>query len=201
MHYYSDSGGEKLLEIMSRLQLTAVSTCTVFKPKRNSKLGNATYIGKSKDCIPSQIDYVLMSKRYKSDCTDCKTQWGPTMYRFGHKFDHAAVLVSLVNKVKCCTSRPVRPNLALLRDDAEVQAEFNDNVKSSLLLLSEPQDSLDNDAKTLRLAITDAISNVPPKPRISSKLSYRSQATKDLHAERESAIQSDPANKRIIRRK
>ncbi len=59
MHTYADEGGRKLKEIMTKYNLKAVSTC--FQPAK----GRApyTYINKQPHLAPSQIDYIIASKR------------------------------------------------------------------------------------------------------------------------------------------
>jgi len=89
MHYYCDSGGEELMEIMREFDLFAVSTA--FQPGKGSALGNATYISKTQGYSPNQLDYVLVSNRFKSGVSSCKVRWGPSIHRFGHRFDHGMV--------------------------------------------------------------------------------------------------------------
>ena len=89
MHYYSDTGGEELMEIMREANLFAVSTA--FQPEKRNARGNATYINKVKGSAPTQIDYVLVSDRWKSGVSQCAVRWGPSIHRFGHIYDHGMV--------------------------------------------------------------------------------------------------------------
>ena len=89
MHYFSDSGGTELMEIMREADLFAVSTA--FQPEKGSALGNATYISKTEGHSPTQLDYVLVSNRFKSGVSSCRVRWGPSIHRFGHRFDHGMI--------------------------------------------------------------------------------------------------------------
>ena len=89
MHYYCDTGGTEVMEMMRDADLFAVSTA--FQPGKDSALGNATYISKTEGAQPTQIDYVLVSNRFKTGVSSCKVKWGPSIHRFGHKFDHGMV--------------------------------------------------------------------------------------------------------------
>jgi exonuclease III len=89
MHYFCDTGGTEVMEIMREADLFAVSTA--FQPCKGSALGNATYISKVEGAAPTQLDYVLVSNRFKSGVSSCKVRWGPSIHRFGHRFDHGMI--------------------------------------------------------------------------------------------------------------
>ena len=69
--------------------MSALSTAG--QPKKRNKLGNATYLGKTLDCHPSQLDYILVSSRWKSSFASKGVRWQPSRRRFGFKFDHGMV--------------------------------------------------------------------------------------------------------------
>ena len=60
IHKRSDSGGDILLDLMTKVPLRCVSI--YFQPRRNRN--NATFMNKQQDKAPSQIDYILVSKRW-----------------------------------------------------------------------------------------------------------------------------------------
>ena len=72
IHKNSDSGGDRLLEIMNRRSLRCIST--YFQPRRNHS--NATYINVQPEKAPSQIDYIIVSSRWSSSARSCSTKWG-----------------------------------------------------------------------------------------------------------------------------
>ena len=57
-----------------------IAASTLFKPARGKT--NVTYIAKDPQYKPSQIDYILISIRWSTSVTDCKTKWGMTCQRW-----------------------------------------------------------------------------------------------------------------------
>ena len=96
MHYKADSGGTRLLDIMSTAHLMAASTC--FCPARKHPRGQGTFISTAKTL--SQIDYVLCSQRYQSNISGCKVQWGPSVWRHGQPQDHGLIQFDYCHKIK-----------------------------------------------------------------------------------------------------
>ena len=89
-----DSGyGEEVLELMRQFDLFAVDT--LFKPARKAwgKKGrlrycNATYMAKDEAKRPRKLDYIIVSNRWKGMIKNVRTKWGPSIHRFGLKYDH-----------------------------------------------------------------------------------------------------------------
>ena len=89
-----DNGhGEEMLNLMRSFDLFAVDT--LFKPERKvwgeeKKLRycNATYMAKHTAKRPRKLDYMCVFNRWKGMVKNVKTRWGPSLHRFGHKFDH-----------------------------------------------------------------------------------------------------------------
>ena len=89
-----DNGhGEEMLDLMRRHDLFAADT--LFKPKRKRwgnkkklRTCNATYLAKDEGRRPRKLDYICVSNRWKSMMISAKTKWGPSIHRFGQKFDH-----------------------------------------------------------------------------------------------------------------
>ena len=97
IHKRSDSGGNKLLNIMQTMSLREVST--YFQPSRHHN--NATYINIQPDKPPSQIDYILVSNRWASSIRQCQTKWGLTMQAYGRKYDHGLIKAKFCKRPKC----------------------------------------------------------------------------------------------------
>ena len=90
-----DNGhGEDVLELMREFDLFAVDT--LFKPARKAwgkekkmRYCNATYMAKDEERRPRKLDYILVSNRWKSMVKNAGTRWGPSLHRFGQKFDRS----------------------------------------------------------------------------------------------------------------
>ena len=89
-----DNGhGEEFLDLMRAYDLFAVDT--LFKPARKAwgkdkklRYCNATYMAKDAEKRPRKLDYICVSNRWKSMVKNAGTRWGPSLHRFGQKFDH-----------------------------------------------------------------------------------------------------------------
>ena len=94
MNTRKDNGhGEKILTLMRSYDLFAVDT--LFKAARKAwgeekKMCycNATYMPKDANRRSRKLDYILVSNRWKSMVKNAGTRWGPSLHRFGQKFDH-----------------------------------------------------------------------------------------------------------------
>ena len=75
IHNRANPAGTRLLELMDRLQLCAVST--IHQPCRGSN--NATYLSKDLRYGPSQIDYILVSCRWASSAQKCCVKVGSAL--------------------------------------------------------------------------------------------------------------------------
>jgi hypothetical protein len=83
--------GEQILDLMRTYDLFA--TGTSFRPKKKlwqvqHRRCNATYIQKDEKKRPTKLDYLCASNRWKSMVMSSEVRWGPSMHRFGQKFDH-----------------------------------------------------------------------------------------------------------------
>ena len=95
-----DNGhGEEMLNLMRSIDLFAVDT--LFKPERKAwgeekKLRhcNATHMAKHAKKRPRKLDYTCVSNRWKGMVKNVKTRWGPSLHRFGHKFNHGFLRVT-----------------------------------------------------------------------------------------------------------
>ena len=95
-----DNGhGKDILELMREFDLFAVDT--LFKPARKAwgkdmrmRYCNATYMAKDANRRPRKLDYILVANRWKSMVKNAGTRWGPSLHRFGQKFDHGLLSVT-----------------------------------------------------------------------------------------------------------
>ena len=72
IHRRANPADDRLLDLMDRLQLCALST--LHQPRRGST--NATYLSKDPQYGPSQIDYVMVSCRWATTAHKCCVKWG-----------------------------------------------------------------------------------------------------------------------------
>ena len=99
MNKRPDDGHSKdLVHLMQAHDLFAVDS--LFRPKRSSmfckqkkRVCNATYLQKDKSLRPKKLDYFLVSNRWKSSVSNSKTDWAPSLHRFGKAFDHSLLRI------------------------------------------------------------------------------------------------------------
>ena len=84
--------------LMTCLPLT-LTVCLA--PKRNGwstqrteKICNATYLQKDVELRPKKLDYFPVSNRWKSSVLNPRTNWGPSVHRFGRSFDHRMLQIT-----------------------------------------------------------------------------------------------------------
>ena len=63
----------------------------------------------------SQIDYILVSGRWKSAVQSSYVRWGPSVHRFGWRYDHAMLCSTLKFKVRKIDKAPDTPDWEELR--------------------------------------------------------------------------------------
>ena len=90
-----DGHGNKILDLMREFDLFAVDT--MFKPKRKlwncrHRVYNATYLPKDRKRLPTKLDYLCVSNRFKAMVISSEVRWGPLIHHFGQKFDHGLVV-------------------------------------------------------------------------------------------------------------
>ena len=197
VHSKPDSGGEQLMELMQTHDLCAAST--YFQPpgraygrraqgKVGWGFGNATYIvdksGKHEK-NPAQIDYILVSKRWMSSVKNCWVQWSPSIHRFGYRYDHGMVRMTVRQRLK-------RPFKAALKSDwlalqAEPGAKRYDEAVAAHMCKQQiaEETSLDEQLQLLYEGMTAGLAALPPKDKVKGKVRERSDATKALFEARE----------------
>jgi hypothetical protein len=120
----ANSAGKQLLQFMRHNQLTAANT--LFRPRRHRRCrrnryahpGNVTYRPRGgKNGCDAQIDYVLVSQRWKSSVETCYVRWGPSLQlQAGNREDHGAVMMRWKQRVRCPQKSPPKPDLKALKD-------------------------------------------------------------------------------------
>ena len=98
---------------------------TYFCPPKKASLGQATYISKSGNSGPAQIDYILISKQWLSSVRSSKVVWGQTISRHGRRFDHGMVSAVLHLRVSVKRVMTKCHDRAWLKDKVNAQA-FNE---------------------------------------------------------------------------
>ena len=98
MHEESCIGGLQLGDLMREQDL--VATSTIFRARKSLALGSATYINSRKVQKATQIDYIMITGRWKSAVQSSYVRWGPSIHRFGWRYDHGMLCTKLKFKVE-----------------------------------------------------------------------------------------------------
>ena len=85
-----------MIELMRRQNLCAVST--MFQPPRGKS--NATFLPRDPQYKPTQLDYVIVSSRWATGISDSKVRWGPSIKRWGRRYDHGLISCKFASKIK-----------------------------------------------------------------------------------------------------
>ena len=193
MNKRPDNGhGESILSLMRTHDLFAVNS--LFRPKRkwmfgkdkNKRLCNASYLQKDISLRPKKLDYFLVSNRWRSCVTDSKTNWTPSVHRFGKPFDHSLLQIKWSWRVK---KEPVVKRKDFKNMTPTNWARLNDCIKDNLAA-NEPtaiaEDShVDTELKRMNTCIQQAIKEcVPDKKRLSTVKREVSDDTRRLYEER-----------------
>ena len=112
------------------------ASSTFFKPstKRKGKgrgkcrhSTTATYMAKAKTATPSQIDYFVMDDRHKNTAVGCRVLWRQTQNRYGRKYDHGAMLMTLRIKLGRPKARAPKPDYGWLKETTPEGVHENRN--------------------------------------------------------------------------
>jgi exonuclease III/alkylhydroperoxidase family enzyme len=185
MHKKTDSGGERLTEIMQALNLSAAST--FFCPPRKAPLGQATYRAKVKTHSPSQIDYVLVSTRWLNSVRSCRVEWSHTLIRHLKLMDHGMVSVNMQMRVSAKKNKRPQLDRAWLCDKKNA-TEFDKEYTQAKQAQSVER-SLDQEYEQLTSFLRSALKSVPPVKKIKKGARGCSQRTCDLVAASISTLQ------------
>ena len=185
----NSGGGKALLELMKNHRLVAAST--LHKPKRGHT--NATFIPRDTRYQPTQLDYILCSERWVTSVTRSRVMWGPSIQRWGRKFDHG--LVECTWNVRLRAPRKIhKPDFSALKTDSEVAKKFDYTVKSHLSSVDINNDNSSERLKRLNNATREAIRGLPnrkPQPLRKRCVSDRTRELIDSRARRFKELSTD----------
>ena len=173
IHKRSDSGGDRLLDIMQKTSLRCIST--YFQPRRNRN--NATFMNIQPEKAPSQIDYIIVSSRWASSARRCRTKWGIAIEAYGRKYDHA--LVQMDFKIRLRRDRPsIRKDFRSLKITDTKTA--HENILASKFNAEPRPADLNEQWKRLKNTLTAAQSALPSQKKKRGKQWETSEMTLDL---------------------
>jgi hypothetical protein len=98
IHYKNDAGGERLVELMTNIDLMAASTR--FSSPKTSPQGQGTYIVDKAAQRASQLDYILVDNKHKSNMLSCRVRWDRSMDNQGNKQDHGMVCMRMRFRIR-----------------------------------------------------------------------------------------------------
>ena len=140
---------------------------------------------------PAQIDYILVSKRWKSSVKQCSVSWEPSYHRFGYRYDHGMVRMRWKQRLKRLTPKTEKPDFESFYYGDQHIARFDKAVEFYLKQYRVPPEYRVHDPSTLAedyAVMTDAIQAgvdlLLPKDKKRGKVRTRSERTKALFEER-----------------
>eukprot|EP01050_Picozoa_sp_SAG11_P008249 SAG11_NODE_718_length_7584_cov_10.771009_3_plen_513_part_00 len=153
-HARGDDGGKFMSEMMEEFDLWA--PLSFFKPARSRsvktagmsaqagemRLGNATFIMERrlprslrvegvKAQAPAMLDYILLSRRYRSSVTSAQVRWGAGICRHGVRRDHGLVEVKWRFRVRCDTKGVPKRDFRALQQE-EVRQRYDTAADEAL---------------------------------------------------------------------
>jgi hypothetical protein len=171
--------------------------------------GHGTYISSFKDRTPTQIDYIFVSKDFKSDVVNCYTTWEPAikLHSSGISEDHAMIIATVRLKINV-SSRSARPDFSAIKDNQDAfnkafASKYLENIRSEMISVKKKADSniwdgshnplfnadINVHAKVAMSAIHTAIGQLPRKEPNSHVKEGRSEAMRKLREDRSDAFQ------------
>ena len=89
----SPSAADTMYELEDLLNSARLHDCVIVLGDFNAKLPrrhdtNATYLSKDRRYGPSQIDYILASRRWSTSAHKTRVKWGVSFQRWGRHYDH-----------------------------------------------------------------------------------------------------------------
>ena len=124
MYSHNCHGGDRLQSACEAHGLYVIST--QFNPRNQKKrIGSATFRPRDQSRPLSQIDYIMVAKRYMADIRGCHTRWDNSI-RFTHRYDHARIVIKMRIKLRAPTPRrEPEPDMRLLRDSSPLREQFD----------------------------------------------------------------------------
>ena len=170
-----------IISLMRSHDLFAVDS--IFRPQRKymfnkdkkKRVCNAIYLRKDNTQRPKKLDYFLVSNRWRSCVTNSKTNWAPSVHRFGKEFDHSLLQITWAWRVKKEKKSATKDFQSMTRAN---WAELNDKIVSNLSQHTEDRPTnqasdikadTHNCLKRMNTCIQAAIQScVPNKKRLSA---------------------------------
>ena len=192
-----DGHGSRVLTFMRSHDLFAVDS--MFRPTRRymfdqetkKRVCNATYLQKDGQLRPKKLDYFLVSNRWKSCVLDSKTNWVPSIHRFGKAFDHGLLSIKWKWRVKTDKSLVAKDFKSMQNEDwhrfdeklseklqsSSVQAEKNENEITTKCIDAQ----LKRMNNCIRSTIQECVAN---KKRLNDIKREISDRTRNLYEQR-----------------
>ena len=183
IHNRANPAGTRLLELMDRLQLCAVST--IHQPCRGSN--NATYLSKDPRYGPSQIDYILVSCRWASSAQKCCVKWGVSCQRWGRHYDHGLVSCVWICRVHSQSKhgRQIDYSSLMVKDETDLRKRFDTQVRLRLAATHCDEDEAAACLERLTKCVTAAAKEtLPVKQHRPMRKRYVSDRTRQLYEQR-----------------
>jgi len=195
-------GGKRLLDIMSTHGLCAAST--YFKPSGTSRrrfgTGMATYMSKTKHPVtgnplgPSQIDYILVSKRRMSSVKKCVVRWRPSLRSRGYKGDHGLIHMVMRERIRenKKTGKVKKDYGALKTDDNEelFDAKVGEESKKEGLDAHHDLKAEEMYRKMVSVLTKASQEVIPSLPKQKGKTRNRSERTLKLLEQRQNELEN-----------
>ena len=206
MNKRPDNGHSKdLVNLMQAHDLFAVDS--LFRPKRTrmfckqrKRVCNATYLQKDKSFRPKKLDYFLISNRWKSNVTNSRTDWAPSLHRFGKAFDHSLLRIDWRWRIRC-DKRPVSKDFRAMDESAwcalnnEITTQLNsaegaayDMTKAEMEAAPGVDAALDYMNKSIGKAIEKCVPNKSKSTEIKRRVSDKTRTLYEERTRRFSAI-------------
>ena len=168
--------GQQVLDLMRQNDLFAVGT--MFKPKKKLwsdkyRRCNATYLQKDEKKRPTKLDYLCISNRWKAMAIQSEVKWGPSIHRFGHRFDHGLLSAKWRWKTKT-THKKKTLNLKAMNEDRlwpafdealRLKLQQEHEPKPTKINKTNPKANLSKEYENLSKSVYETISEVVPEKK------------------------------------
>ena len=148
--------------------------------------------------VGRQLDYILISTRWKSCVQQCRTRWGPAIYRdlHGEKNDHALLECTWTWRIRMQKKEKCKDLDCLYEDPTDeegkpienvIRTEFQESVAASLT--QQGYDAVNDDTTTMYEKTVNAINHaietvIPTKEKTSGIRREVSEHTESLYKKR-----------------
>ena len=200
MHEESCIGGLQLGDLMREQDL--VATSTMFRPRKSLALGSATYINNRKVQKATQIDYIMITGRWKSAVQSSYGRWGPSIHIFGWRYDYEMLCTKLKFKVKSRSRTEVEKERQTNWEELRLEGMRNEfeaayqraHAKMLQRRAAEGAEviplSCEQRMEDLTNTINEAKLALGTKEYRGKRGRTRSERTEKLHGDREAALSS-----------